>query len=195
MNHEKLISFLEDYGKPTEEDHDNIRKYFKVRKVYKKQILIERNMPCNQLFFVNSGLLRAYYTNQNGKEITRMVAWENRFLTNITSFKNYGDNNETIECIQDGEILSINREDFNILLSSLNLKGMYADILEEYNAMHIKRFEALNTSDAHHKIMHLKKEFPNLIRLLNDQLLASFLGISREYLVRNKDLLYSKEEW
>lgn len=193
MEHEKLINFLKNYGSLTEEDEINIKKYFKVIEVQKKQVLIERNSPCNKLFFVNEGLLRAYYTNENGKEITRMVAWKNKFLTNITSFKSLGENNETIECVQEGQILFIGREDFDTLLASTNLKGIYADILEGYNAMHTKRFEVLNTFDVYQKILHLKKDFPNLIHLLNDQLLASFLGISREYLVKNKSLLYSKD--
>jgi len=152
--------------------------------------LIEKNTPCNKLFFVNAGFLRAFYINEKGKEITRMIAWKERFLTNIGSFKSSFLNNETIECIKDGEVLYINRENFNNLMkSSPNLKSIYADILEEYTALHIKRFEVLNTFDLENKFLHLKQDFPNLIKELNDTLLASFLGINRETFARNKSKL------
>ena len=192
MNHEQLLSFLYQYGNLSETEKQNIKKSFTLLQVKKKQILIEKNTPCNKLFFVNRGLLRAYYINDKGKEITRMVAWKERFITNIGSFKNLSINNETIECIKDGEVLSINREDFNNLMkSSPNLKSIYADILEEYTALHIKRFEVLNTFDLENKFLHLKQDFPNLIKELNDTLLASFLGMNRETFARNKNYLFA----
>ena len=192
MNYEQLLSFLYQYGNLSETEKQNIKKSFTLLQVKKKQILIEKNTPCNKLFFVNRGLLRAYYINDKGKEITRMVAWKERFITNIGSFKNLSINNETIECIKDGEVLSINREDFNNLMkSSPNLKSIYADILEEYTALHIKRFEVLNTFDLENKFLHLKQDFPNLIKELNDTLLASFLGMNRETFARNKNYLFA----
>ena len=190
MNYEQLLSFLYQYGNLSETEKQNIKKSFTILQVKKKQILIEKNTPCNKLFFVNRGLLRAYYINDKGKEITRMVAWKERFITNIGSFKSLYLNNETIECIKDGEVLYINRENFNNLMkSSPNLKSIYADILEEYTALHIKRFEVLNTFDLENKFLHLKQDFPNLIKELNDTLLASFLGINRETFARNKSKL------
>lgn len=191
MKHEQLINFLQKYGTISELEKKNVKNYFIPLQVKKKQILIEEKAPCNKLFFINNGFLRAYYSNYNGKEITRIIAWEDRFLTNIGSFKGFTENNETIECIGNGEILYIAREDFDTLIkSSSNLKSIYTDILEEYNALHIKRFEALNTFDLNKKFIHLKQEFPHLINKLSDILLASLLGISRETFVRNKKAIY-----
>jgi CRP-like cAMP-binding protein len=190
MNYEQLLSFLYQYGNLSESEKQSIKNHFIPLQVEKKQILIEKNAPCNKLFFVNTGFLRAFYINEKGKEITRMIAWKERFLTNIGSFKSLSLNNETIECIKDGEVLYINRENFNNLMkSSPNLKSIYADILEEYTALHIKRFEVLNTFDLENKFLHLKQDFPNLIKELNDTLLASFLGINRETFARNKSKL------
>lgn len=190
MKHEQLINFLQKYGTVSELEKKNVKNYFIPLQVKKKQILIEKNSPCNKLFFINNGFLRAYYSNDNEKEITRMIAWENRFLTNIGSFRGFTENNETIECLGNSEILCITRDHFDILMkSSSNLKSIYTDILEEYNALHIKRFEALNTFDLNKKLIHLKQEFPHLINKLSDTLLASLLGISRETYVRNKKLI------
>ncbi|QNS41775.1 cyclic nucleotide-binding domain-containing protein [Chryseobacterium manosquense] len=191
MNHEKLINLLKQYGTISETEQQNIENYFIPTQVKRKQVLIEKNSPCNKLFFINSGLLRAYYINEKGKEVTRMFAWEGRFLTNIGSFKILSENNETIECVKDANILSINRDDFErFMKSSLNIKSIYADLLEKYNILHIKRFEALHTFDLEKKLLHLKLDFPNLINDLNDNLLASFLGISRIHFANNKHLLH-----
>lgn len=190
MEYNQLLDFLKQYGEISKDEETLIKKCFSVLNLKKKQILINENFPCNKLFFVNNGLLRTYYISNKGTEITRMIAWENRFLTNIVSFK-YGEkNNETIECIENSEILCIDKDNFDTLLkSSLNLKSIYADILEEYNALHIQRFQSLNTFDLQNKFSHLQKFFPQILYRVNDGLLASFLGISRETYVRNKPKL------
>lgn len=134
--------------------------------------------------------MRAFYSNEQDKEITRMIAWENRFITNIASFKDLTENNETIESIKKSEILYISQNDFEILMKAHpNLKSIYTEILEEYNALHIRRFEALNTFNLQKKFEYLKLDFPHLIRELNDNLLSSFIGISRIHYVNNKHLL------
>ena len=81
MSHEKLINLLNQYGTISEIEKLNIEKYFISAKIKKKQVLIEKYLPCNKLFFINNGLLRAYYINDKGKEITRMklfacAAWK-----------------------------------------------------------------------------------------------------------------------
>ena len=190
-NHEQLICILQKYGNITSSEKIEIEKYFIPRLLTKKEILVDKCSTCNKIFFVNSGYIRAYYLNENGKEITRMIAWKNRFLTNIGSFKGFFENNEYIECVKQSEILYITRSDFeNMMQTSSNLKYIYANILEEYNALYVRRFESLNVYNLDKKMKYLKSEFPNLVKELNDNLLASFIGISRIHYVNNKHLLF-----
>ena len=189
MNHEKLITLLSKYGTISETEKLNVEKYFIPIEIKKKQVLIEKHAPCNKLFFINKGLLRAYYTNEKETEVTRMIAWENRFLTNIGSFKNVTENNETIECVENAEILYIDRINFEKLItSSLNIKSIYADIIEEYNILHIKRFEQLNSKDSLGKYKYFKENFYPLRNRINDSLLSSFLSVSRKTIERLKKI-------
>lgn len=193
MKYAQLIEFLKNYGDISELEEKKLQSLFMAITVNRKEILIKEFLPCDKLFFINKGLLRTFYIDEKGREITRMIAWENRFLTNIISFKDFSENKETIECIEKSDVLFITKDDFEILMKySLNLKCIYAEILEEYNALHISRFYHLNTSDLKLKINHLKNDFPFLINRVNDNILASFLGISRESFNRNKKLITTK---
>lgn len=194
MEYEKIIQSISNYGNISNDDICLIKKSFSFTTFIKNQKIISCDNPCNKLFFVNSGFLRAYYLNDNGKEITRMIAWEGRFLTNIVSLKHFSINKEFFECIQNAEVLWIDRIKFdNLLAESLTLKHIYLNILEEYSAANIKRFEHMNTNNVEKKILHLKSDYPHLINKINDTILSSFLAMSRESFVRNKKLLlYSK---
>ncbi|SEF95778.1 cAMP-binding domain of CRP or a regulatory subunit of cAMP-dependent protein kinases [Halpernia humi] len=190
MEHEKLLDTIKSYDKISKEEETNLENFFTALKIKKGEVLIKSSTPCNKLFFVNSGLLRDFFINETGNEITTIITCEGRFLTNIISFNGFAENNETIECIEDAEILSISKENFDKLMhSSKNLKCIYADIIEEYYALLTERFHYLNTKNVEQKINHLKNDFPFLINRVNDSLIASFLGITRETFVRNKKFL------
>ena len=165
-----------------------IKIYFEPLKIEKKKILIEKNSLCNKLFFVNKGLLRTFYIDNNGNEFTRRIAWENGFLTNMNSFRKNGvENNETIECIENAEVLQITKKDFDELLGlSENLTKTYQQILEKYMAINIRRYEHIAHSTPLERLIYFHKNYPFLKNRINDNLLASFLSISRITLSRTK---------
>ncbi|SHJ26089.1 cAMP-binding domain of CRP or a regulatory subunit of cAMP-dependent protein kinases [Cruoricaptor ignavus] len=168
-----------------------IKIHFEPLDIKKKKILIEKNSPCNKLFFVNKGLLRAFYIDSNGNEFTRRISWESGFLTNMDSFRKNGiDNNETIECIENAEILQITKKDLDLLLSgSENLAKVYQAILEKYMAINIRRYHHISTSTPLERLIYFNKNYPSLKNRINDSILASFLSISRKTLIRTKQEL------
>lgn len=187
-----LLDTVKSYGSLSEDEQRLIINNFRVIYPNKKEILIRSGEDCDTLFFVNKGLLRAYYINEKGNEVSRMITREGKFLTNIRSFGKLEKNHETIQALEDSEVLCIKREDFyNMMGVSKQLNFLYSKILEEYTAMLILRFEMLNTGSIEKKLLHLQEDFPFLVDRVSDTLLASFLGISRETFVRNKQVLYS----
>ena len=194
MNYENLINLLKQYGTISETENQNIRKYFIPIKVKKKQILIEKNSLCNKLYFVNNGLLRTYYIDNNGNEFTRRIAWESGFITNMDSFRKNGlENNETIECIEDANIIEISKFDLDKLLAtSENLKTIYLKILEKYMAINIRRYQHLANSNPLEKLIHFNENYTSLKNRINDTLLSTFLSVSRKTLIRTKNELLKK---
>ncbi|MCO4304892.1 Crp/Fnr family transcriptional regulator, partial [Riemerella anatipestifer] len=144
----------------------------------------------NNIIFVNSGLLRAFVEDQKGTVCTRIIAWENRFLTNITTFKHFNSSDEIIEALENSEIIYIEKDFFYQLLSTCpNLNSIYLNILSEYNELYIKKYFLYACKSLKEKILFLKDNFPHLIKRTNDTILASFLGVSRESYVRGKKYL------
>lgn len=194
MKHEKLINLLKQYGSITEIENQNIIKYFTPINVKKKIILIEKNSLCNKLFFVNKGLLRTYYIDNFENEFTRRIAWENGFITNMDSFRKNGlENNESIECIEDANILEISKFDLDKLLAtSENLKNIYLKILEKYMAINIRRYQHIANSSPLEKLVHFNENYSPLKNRINDTLLSTFLSISRKTLIRTKREILKK---
>lgn len=189
-HYELFLNYLSQFGTISTDEIIKIKTYCTVKYVKKKQILISENEACNKMFFVNYGMLRSYYRDSYGHKITRAIAIENSFISNMNSFRGLCENTETIECLEDAELLVANRINFSKLMDEFpNLKGIYSEILEVYDAMNIKRFHLMSLKSVKAKLNFFKEEYPHLTNKLTDSILASFLGISRESIVRNKKIL------
>lgn len=186
MHHDKLIQALEKYSPITDSDKRNITFSFNPIKVRQKVILISANELCNKLFFINNGLLRSFSTDNKGNEITRRIAWEGGFLTNMDNFReNANDSNEHIECIENAELLEISKKEFEILISSsVTLTCVYQIILEKYIAINIRRFQQLTSLNPTERLQYYNRNFPKLKNRISETVLATFLGISRKTLER-----------
>lgn len=184
-----LIQILRDYGDVSEEDMDVLRRNFKYMSLKKKQYF--DNKGVNYIIFVNKGILRAFTEDEDAdKVVTRVIAWENRFINNFVKFKDFNQVNETIECIEDAEIVYIESDKFYKIISErINLNIVYFNILREYNELYIRRFVQYSKKSLEQKMMALKQDFPNLINRVSDSVLASFIGVSRESYVRGKRFL------
>lgn len=101
-----------------------------------------------------------------------------------TSYKNI----EAFECLEDTEYLYITRLDMNKLLEcSKNFRVRYCDILEINNAEQINHIHFITNLEACAKLQYFKTKFPYLIGRVSDQIIASFIGFSRETFVRKKN--------
>ncbi|MFT3946978.1 MAG: cyclic nucleotide-binding domain-containing protein [Agriterribacter sp.] len=191
MKHEPLIRLLKQYENITPEEEGYVKRYFSCHSFKKGGIILPAGFPCNKLIFVNKGLLRAFYDDENGRQITRMIAWENRFLTNLASFQNLSDSVETFECIEDAEVLLITRHDLKMLFrDSASLHNVYIKLLEEYSIINLNRLHLLSIEDVASKMRVLKTDYAHLIGRVNDNILASFLFISRSAFARHKSVLF-----
>lgn len=187
-SHNNLIYTLKEYGSISNKEENLIRKHFHFASLKKNEIFKSKNS--NNIIFVNSGLLRAFVEDKKGIICTRIIAWENRFLTNITTFKHFNSSDETIEALEDSEIIYIEKDFFYQLLSNCpNLNIIYLNILSEYNELYIRKYSLYACKSIKEKMLFLRDNFPYLIKRTNDSILASFLGISRESYVRGKSYL------
>lgn len=188
MHHKNLIQTLKQYGTISIEDENLIKTHFHFVSIKKNTFF--KNECSNNIIFVNKGLLRAFVEDASGGVCTRIIAWENRFLTNITTFKHFNSSNETIEALEDTEMLYIERDlFFHLLSTSPNLNYIYLNILSEYNELYIRKYSLYACKSVKEKMIFLKENFSHLIKRTNDGVLASLLGISRESFVRGKKYL------
>jgi len=185
--HQELALYLHKNIQINEEDLDQILSCFQNIKVRKNEILLEEGKVSQYNYFVKKGCLRIFYINPEGKERTRYIAFENQFATALVSFITKEPAQETIQAVEDSELLMISHQDFRKLMEVVPAwKDFYNLYLEKAYVNNSKRLLSFSTLDAGERYQQLFQINPDIVKRLPNKIVASYINISQETLSRIK---------
>ena len=153
-------------------------------KVKKDGYILKNNKVCKHIFFVKSGFIRIFYYKK-GKEITEWLSSEKGFFFSITSYFKQTPSHLVIKCLEDSEIIRIDRKGFTSLISkNLEVANLFIKMLSEALILSQKRMESIQFETAKQRYKNLLKSEPEILQRVPLQHIASFLGITSETLSR-----------
>lgn len=187
-----LISHIQNKVSLTEEEKTELRSFFSVKKLKKKQYLLQEGNVCKCLSFVNKGLLKSYFTDEKGGENINMFAFEGWWISDFKSFINQEKAVLNIDAVEETELLMITLEDYDKLMLKIPVMDRYFRILYQ-NSLVTKdyRLIASNSYTAEEKYLQLVQKNPEMIKRVPHNLIASYLGLAPETIsrIRKKILL------
>ena len=80
------------------------------RTVKKGELLLTENQVCNEIVFIEKGILRSFFVNHKGDEITNCFAFENEFMASFASFITKEKAEENIQALTDAELQVLDRK-------------------------------------------------------------------------------------
>lgn len=179
-----LIDEIIKLNKLTTEAITIIDSKIELLKIKKGSQLLRNGETCNYFYFVNKGILRSYYF-QEDKEVTNWFALENDFATSIYSFISRNQSYENIEALEDTTLE---------MLSNNSLQEIYTKfpetertgrlIIENYYISLEERIVSIQFKTAKERYDKLLAKHPGIILRAPMGAIASYLGITQETLSR-----------
>ncbi|SKB95261.1 Crp/Fnr family transcriptional regulator [Chryseobacterium balustinum] len=169
----------------SDEEFASVSKYFIYERFKKNEIIISEGEKVVNVFFVLSGLLRLFYTDEDNKQHIISFAMEDWWETDFQAFYTKGFATLTLESLEETDVLSLSLDNFEKLCN--DLQKMERFFLRKSIAGHIgseKRILSFLTLGARERYEYLLMQHPSLLQRLPKSLLASYLGVSRETLSR-----------
>jgi CRP-like cAMP-binding protein len=152
--------------------------------VEKKTQLLQAGQVCNQLWFINQGLARAYYFKED-KEITSWFMMETDFIISVRSFFGQQRSYEYIEMLEPSELVSITYSDLQELYATYSEFNQVGRILtERYYARSEERLFQLRMNTAQERYDALLMAHPTIFQRASLKQIASYLGLTPETLSR-----------
>ncbi len=157
--------------------------------VQKGAILQRAGGTTNAAYKVISGCLKSYVLDGSNKEHIVQFAPEGWFISDMNSFYNQSPSDVFIEAIEDSEVAILRRSTF--AASNLSDSDSLIEINNKLRNSLIasnKRLIALLSATAQERYIGFTETYPTLVKRLPLKLIASYIGITPEYLsdVRRK---------
>lgn len=151
----------------------------------KSECLHEAGKVAKDLYFIEKGLVRMFYHNDAGKDITYGYYTEGDFITVPDSFFTQVPSKYHMEMMEDGTLYAITLSDFNqILIDYPVMQRLENKTLRAFLLKAGERITALQFQSAQERYDTLMDNQPSIIRRVPLGTIASYLGITQETLSR-----------
>lgn len=151
--------------------------------VPKKTILLHEGEVCKFEAFIVKGCIRTYYINENGFEVTLQFGIENWWVSDMASFHEQTPSKVCIETLEDSEILILHRQTKEELLEKVpKFERVFRVMVQRNLCATQNRLIGSISKTAQEKYIEFLEKYPTIPQRVAQHYIASYLGISAEFL-------------
>jgi CRP-like cAMP-binding protein len=189
---EDLTQFIENINKKVVLSPDELQvllSEFKIRKVKKRQFIVQPEFVNKQRTYVLQGAFRSYVVDEKGSEHTIQFAIEDWWIADYNSYIYQTPATMFVVALEDSVILQINYEAEQKLKSSTyNFEKLFRLMAEKSAAFYSRRIVTMLTQNAEQRYNEFLDKFPEVAQRLPQYALASYLNMTTEFLskIRNE---------
>ncbi len=177
----------------TEAEIDIFNGLLEYREVPKKTILLYEGAVCNFEAYINKGCIRNYYIDENGFEVTLQFAIEDWWVSDIASFQHHTPANMFIETLEDCHLLMLSPQTKEELLAKVpKLERVFRLMVQRNLAVLQSRLFKTIATSAQDKYLDFLERYPIIPQRVAQHYIASYLGISAEFLSKVRTKLLKK---
>ncbi len=155
----------------------------------KGDIVAEAGKICKYLFLVKTGLLRNFYYDLKGNDITHWFANEDMFATIPPSFFNREESFFQMEAIEDTQVLAFTYDNLEYAFEQSRAIERFGRILITQIMITLgRKVVDLQTKSAEKRYEELIENYPDIFRRANLGHIASYLGITQQSLSRIRSI-------
>lgn|SRR5690606_16593100 len=164
------------------------QKVLKKRKVYLRQGAV-----CRHVAFVLKGALKSYKVDDEGKEHILNFALRDWWIADLYSFISQKPAVLNIETIEESEVFLLSQKDQEALFGKIPKFERFFRILVE-NALVASQQRLIDNMSltAEERYLHFIKKYPSIPVLVPQHSIASYLGITPEFLSKIRSRLARK---
>lgn len=164
---------------------------FVLKKVKKKQFIIQPDFIAKYRTYVVEGSFRSYVIGENGIDHTIQFAVEDWWISDINSYFYQQPATMFVIALEDSIVLQIEFEaEQRLKEQSHKIETFFRLAAERTAAFHQRRIIASLTRTAEDRYNDFVETYPNLTQRLPQYALASYLGMTTQFLsqIRNNKL-------
>ena len=182
---EKFISYALQFGHLNEQQIRLIRDKSREISLTKDDHYWEAGKVVQQIGFLTEGILRVYYYNNKGEEITRYFIEEDHLILSGNTIDEIYSPSEYLSAITDCKLVVFSKRDWREIADTIiGWDQILQKIVTKYHREKIERRSELVSQNATTRYLDFIEKFPGLANRIPLSYIASYLGITQSSLSR-----------
>lgn len=163
------------------------------KKVSKKTILLQQGEICKFEVYIQKGCIRSYYIDEDGLEVTLLFSVEDWWVSNMASFHEQTPSQMIIETMEDCELYIVTPRTKEMLLKKVpKFERFFRIIVQRHLCTFQNRVFHTISKSATDRYLDFLKLYPSIPTRVAQHYIASYLGISAEFLSKIRKRLSEK---
>jgi len=183
--YEDLRKNMERHIQLSDADFEAFKSFAVLRKLRKRQYLVQQGDYTRHTYYVLKGCVRAFLMDNSGKEHIIQFALEDWWIGDITALVAGTPAELYIECLEDCEVLQIDKDDQEQLYAMLpKFERFFRIIIQNSLAATQRRLLCVMSQPAYERYLEFMERYPQIVQRVANHHIASYLGITPESLSR-----------
>lgn len=194
MKVDPLLKYINKYVSLTKAETDFLVSKVIYRKYLKGHYLVHQGDVCKFTCFVISGCTKTFYRDDEGQEYIMMFSIEDWWTADMSSFINQTPADFNIQFLENTELIMFPYDVIEDLYQHIpKLERFFRQIIERAFIASQKRIVRNFSMPAKDRYINFKKQYPLIERRIPQYMVASYLGITKEFLSKIKGQLLLKD--
>ena len=183
MEIESLLKYISRYIDLSEQEISILSEHLKIRDYLKGQFIVQQGDVCKYETFVISGCAKTFFLDQEGNEHVVMFAIENWWTADLGSFITQQPADYNVQCLEKCKVAQFSLESLELLYIQIpKLERFFRIIIQNAFVASQKRIVRNLSLPAKERYLIFRKQYPDIEQRVPQYLIASYLGITKQFL-------------
>lgn len=188
-----ILQNIERYVTLSEEDRLSLEAIVETKKVKRRQFVEQPNFICTHQTYVLQGALRSYFISDDGLEHTIQFAVEDWFISDFNSYISQTPASLYVEAIEDSVIQQLSyAKTEQLCLERPVFERFFRLTTQRAFAYSQRRVLSRLGNTAEQRYLQFEATYPDIVKRVPQYMLASYLGMSAEFLSKTRKKLLHK---
>ncbi len=192
-DYQNILNNIKRYVSLNEEDERQFSAIIRTTNVKRRQYIVQPNFVCTHQTYVLKGAFRSYFVNDKGIDHTIQFAIEDWFISDFNSYISQSPASLFVEAIEDSIVQQISFHDVEKLCDeNPKFERFFRLVAQKSFAFSQRRVLSNLGKSAEERYLEFQSLYPSIVQRVPQYALASYLGMSAEFLSKIRKRLLSK---
>ncbi len=188
-----ILANIKRYVSLTKKDEREFTSIVRTTNVKRRQFIVQPNFICSHQTYVLIGAFRAYFINDDGIDHTIQFAIEDWFISDFNSYIHQTPASLFVEALEDSIVQQIAFSDVEWLCNNNpKFERFFRLVAQKSFAFSQRRVLSNLGKSAEERYVEFVSLYPSIVRRVPQYALASYLGMSAEFLSKIRKKLVTK---